>query len=660
MSLMDQLNLHEVLTYPYPEDTVSRRHFTGNCAKLGMEPSNSNTRGRRWYVDIEGCFGGDAESIIHGLHWEALENPEIWPSHLRPCLIVRRKVQSNDLLTHGPIIAIRSQSFRILLVVSHSLSQAVPTRSGGGKVANPRLVARPLADIVRQLTKGMVGTTAPIQLEIVRPGTWKSLQAHLNRRGKGYFHLIHFDVHGKVIHDKARKRDLVSLAFVSDHSSKKRSWRSAAEVSALLSTYGIKLVVLNASRSAKAFGTCEANIAEALVQDGVRAVIAFPYKVLNAGIEVFMSTFYRSLLTGSWDFAIALSEARRAMMKAQIRDGRFGIKVPIEDWVVPVLYNSGGTEISVVGDDISGDSTTKNDSKGIFSKFQGLLQVGGPDPKGSVAYMADRQPGNSTPRLIAPRGEMVGRDGDIFKIETMLDTSVLRVVGSPGIGKSTLILHLCWWWKATLLVCDSFYFDWYEKPHLNVEMITRQLYLSLFPPNSDGSSSQKSTRNRSPIRGALLQHWSRSRSPSPAPSENEIFPEDWIQKTLDKLRQTPYLIVLDSLESSDASVRHNERLKGEMNEFLESLQGGRTVVLVVSNQQECWLNDSIVKFKTYHLKRLDMSHAFEFAGRVIDRYGGDRKRFRGAENQKYIQKLMKLSEMNPLVIVSNIFATTLF
>lgn len=234
----------------------------------------------------------------------------------------------------------------------------------------------------------------------------------------------------------------------------------------------------------------------------------------------------------------------------------------------------------------------------------------------------------------------------------MLDTSILRLVGPPGIGKSTLISHLCWWWKTTALVQDCSYFDWYEKPYLNVEIITRQLYLSLFPPSSEIYGTQKLARSRSPMRGALLQHWSRSRSPSPTESEAEIFPNNWAQRTLSKLRETPYLIILDSLESSDATVKHTERLKGEMNEFLESLQGGRTIVLVVSNKQECWLNDSTVKFGTYQLKRLEMSHAIEFAGKVIDRYRGDRKRFRGAENQKYLQKLMKLSEINPLVMVS--------
>lgn len=171
MSLVDQLNLHEVLTYLYPGDAVNKQNLSGHSAKSGTDSNTQGTRQRRWYVDVEQCWGGVAESMVHGLHWEALEHPEIWPSHLKPCLVVRCKVLSSDLLTHGPIITIRSQAFRILLIVSHPIRQGASNQTGG------RLVAKLLVDIIGRLTKGTTGTTTQIQLEIVRPGTWKSLRA---------------------------------------------------------------------------------------------------------------------------------------------------------------------------------------------------------------------------------------------------------------------------------------------------------------------------------------------------------------------------------------------------------------------------------------------------------------------------------------------------
>jgi hypothetical protein len=37
-----------------------------------------------------------------------------------------------------------------------------------------------------------------IALEIVRPGTFEAFKRHLKTRPKGYFDIVHFDVHGRV------------------------------------------------------------------------------------------------------------------------------------------------------------------------------------------------------------------------------------------------------------------------------------------------------------------------------------------------------------------------------------------------------------------------------------------------------------------------------
>lgn len=79
-----------------------------------------------------------------------------------------------------------------------------------------------------------------------------------------------------------------------------------------------------------------------------------------------------------------------------------------------------------------------------------------------------------------------------------------------------------------------------------------------------------------------------------------------MDRTITKLRETPYLIVMDSLESSDAVMRNDERTKAECNELLQRLEGGKTLVVIVSSQQDGWLNDSAVKFGTYQLQSLEM------------------------------------------------------
>ena len=46
-------------------------------------------------------------------------------------------------------------------------------------------------------------TSIPVQVEILRPGTYKALENHLRnitaKHGEGYYHVIHFDVHGAVL-----------------------------------------------------------------------------------------------------------------------------------------------------------------------------------------------------------------------------------------------------------------------------------------------------------------------------------------------------------------------------------------------------------------------------------------------------------------------------
>ena len=44
---------------------------------------------------------------------------------------------------------------------------------------------------------------APVRVDIVRPGTYRAVVEHLRRtqqeHGVGYYHIMHFDVHGAVL-----------------------------------------------------------------------------------------------------------------------------------------------------------------------------------------------------------------------------------------------------------------------------------------------------------------------------------------------------------------------------------------------------------------------------------------------------------------------------
>ena len=127
-------------------------------------------------------------------------------------------------------------------------------------------------------------------------------------------------------------------------------------------------------------------------------------------------------------------------------------------------------------------------------------------------------------------------------------------------------------------------------------MICRELYLKFFPPHKPD-----------PIRNPLQALDSRlasgiMSSTTSVDSIGEIFPDNWLDLTVATLREMPFLLILDSLESSKAPTR----IKTEYIEFLKKLDGGKSLVVVVSNREECWINEKKVPMGQYEIKGLEM------------------------------------------------------
>jgi hypothetical protein len=158
----------------------------------------------RWFIDVEASTIADPD-MVHGIHWEVLELPSILHAAIRNNhqIIVRRKVPMMGIPSNSDMIPIKSTTFNILLVVSHVVEET----EDGSKQHNPRLVSKPLADLLANMAKESGRVT--VNLEIVRPGTWKALCEHLERREKGYFHLVHFDVRGKISDETGGREEYV-------------------------------------------------------------------------------------------------------------------------------------------------------------------------------------------------------------------------------------------------------------------------------------------------------------------------------------------------------------------------------------------------------------------------------------------------------------------
>src|SRR5271166_5667853 len=131
---------------------------------------------------FDGCrLEVTGSAAFHLLHWEALRDPELdVPLAVR--LPVTRRVGQLPSLFELPS---GQPTLNILLVTARPF--------GRGDVGY-RTISRPLLVALRQ-------GSLPVTVDLVRPGTWEALRAHLRDRTRregasGWYQVIHLDLHG--------------------------------------------------------------------------------------------------------------------------------------------------------------------------------------------------------------------------------------------------------------------------------------------------------------------------------------------------------------------------------------------------------------------------------------------------------------------------------
>lgn len=120
---------------------------------------------------------------FHHLHWEALKDPELPRPFALECSILRRNTTPPTLEVQPR----RGETLRVLLVTS---------RPFGDRDVAYRTISRPLVEAVEN-------AALAVEIDILRPGTYRALAEHLeqtrDRHGAGYYHIAHFDAHGAVL-----------------------------------------------------------------------------------------------------------------------------------------------------------------------------------------------------------------------------------------------------------------------------------------------------------------------------------------------------------------------------------------------------------------------------------------------------------------------------
>jgi hypothetical protein len=253
------------------------------------------------------------EPAFHALHWEALKDPVIGDPLSLQAVMVRQNKKP-------PPIQAGAQSSPIINLL------VVTSRPYGVRDVSYRTISRPLVEALRQ-------ANLRVDITILRPGTYKTLVNHLKdvtgKHGAGYYHVIHFDLHGSLMsyvqlerlnkppENEAERvshrhtfQDHYALddiqpfegnkAFLFFEGEQDGTFTpvEAETMASMLLTHHIPIAILNACQSGKQVGESETSLASHLMQAGVQLVLAMGYSITVTAAAKLMTTLYQHLFAG--------------------------------------------------------------------------------------------------------------------------------------------------------------------------------------------------------------------------------------------------------------------------------------------------------------------------------------------------------------------------
>ena len=369
------------------------------------------------------------------------------------------------------------------------------------------------------------------------------------------------------------------LVFESDEQKAERV--PATKLGELLRPYNIPVMILNACQSAMINENADDPFASVAMS------------LLKAGIRSVVAMSYSLWVSGAKVFvpefyhrlftggnvALAMQSARRKMYEENMRDTFTG-KIEFNDWVVPVLYQQSAEDIL----------PELNQGDGRVRKL---------------------------PPEISDLGDygFIGRDSTILRLEKAIrmNTAGILIHGMAGEGKTVVVKGFLQWMEATHgLESEVFWFSFHDIN--NAEFIIDSLTEALFG-TEEATLSQKEKSER----------------------------------LIKALRDNPYYIVWDSFESapeitgkeSSAMLQDDDRKL--LKQFLRSLRGGKTKVIITSRSPEKWL--SIQECFRLPLDGLKGEELWQYCNAIIADLGV----FPDRETETYKELIDKL-DGNPLAV----------
>jgi hypothetical protein len=469
----------------------------------------------RWVLKISGS------AAFHRLHWEMLRSPtDDAPLSLK-MFLERHTVQEIEWQLPPP-----GPSLNILVVAA---------RPFGANDVDYQTISRTLVATSWNASR-------PVRIDLARPGTWSALRRHLEQtadtRRKGWYQVVHFDLHGETLDYPALRRGIDEGRFAPSQRTI-RGYQGeqaflyfetardgvadpvpAAIVATLLRQHRVTIAMVNACQSAQVAENGD-GMARSLAAAGVPVAVGMAYSVTVSAVEHAVPVFYERLADGHTPRE-AVQAARRELFHDPHRTVH-NRTVELQDWMLPVLFQQ--QEITVALAEMG---------EAERSEFRDAQMRGGPEP------------------------DVFGRDIDVLAVERrMLDRgspNELIVHGGPGVGKSAFLTLLAWWWQRTGLVARVFQFSFAGSGLTPREMVAR--IAADLPGTGD-----ETTWNA--LLGGVAH----------------------------RLRSERHLLVVDGLTGLDPADADTFR------QVLEHLRKGRTLVLIGSRSDEARLGPTIGRYE---------------------------------------------------------------
>ena len=573
---------------------------------------------------------GDVEIVIEGdpgfqaLHWEAMwdgESPR--PIAIEAVMVRQRRVKG------GLVKVDRRESIVLNLLV-------VTARPNEENDVGYRTISRPLV-------AGIEAGKLPVNVEFVRPGTYAAFVRQLELRGAGYYHLVHFDMHGGLMtfEQFGKQRSAQSQTFQRGYGLPNLSQYdglkaflffegdeagqavpvTAQEMSNRLSKFGISACILNACQSGKQVGSPltpnsggtgdgemgglddrETSLGARLMDAGMQMVVAMAYSVTVDAAKVLVTQLYGRLCAGE-TIDRSMLGARRELYEDKVRSVYWGQKVDLEDWLLPVVYRNQAVDL----------------------KLRRMY------PEEEDAYDEQKILRFQFGQHFQTEYGFVGRDLEILKLEKGLirNGNLLMLYGMGGTGKTTLLRYLQDWWVLTGFVEGVSYFG-YDQRAWNVSQILFQVAKDVMSDVELRSFQAKSVTAQ-------------------------------IGRLVTVLKARRWLVVLDNLESvtgqalaivNTLTIVEQEEIRS----FLGMLRGGQSWVLLGSRRREDWLA-AVYQGNEYELRGLDNQARSQLAEKVLKTHVKDTGKRDAILADKDFVRLMKLLAGYPLaieVILSNL------